>query len=791
MSPRHFLHQSKRVAVVAALAVSLCGVAAHADPFGKTFIQDHCSDCHADGMKKGGFTFDKLGTDLTDAETMRRWVLVHDRVAKGEMPPKKEPRPAKAEQAAFLASLTDTLTKADDAQREVVLRRLNRTEYENTIRDLLGVNVELKGMLPEEVSAHGFDNVGEALATSEALIQGYLEAADAAIDAALGPAKQPEHIALRYPLSKDATNAMFRQTDAGVVLFSTGYCPSTVRQLRIRHDEKLTYRVRIHARAFQSDTPVVMSVHAGDVIVHRRPFFLVGYWDLKPGDMNVVEFTVRLGKGDTLHPMPYGTIGRPKDANTYDGPGIEIGDVEVEGPLEAWPPPSRAALLGDVDPAKGTLDDAKRIVARLLPRAFRRDTKPDEVEPYAALMKAALDDGRPFLDAVRLGVKAVLVSPEFLFLDEPTRTKAAKASGAEIDDFAVASRLSYFLWSSMPDAALLDAARSGRLREPGAMAAQVERMLKDAKAAAFVENFVGQWLDQRNIDFTEPDKKLYPEFDEALKEAMLGETRAYFARMLREDRSVLEFIDSDWTVVNERLAQLYGIDGVTGTTLRVVDLPKDSLRGGVLTQASVLKVTANGTNTSPVLRGVWVLDNILGEPAPPPPPGIPAVEPDIRGATTLRQQLDQHRNSERCATCHAKIDPPGFALESFDPIGGYRTWYRSLGEGEKLDVYANEAARHAHVRVAYRKGLPVDCTGELPGSGPFEGIRDLKAMLMKQPDRITRCVTRKLMVYALGRGDGFSDRPEIERIVAANAAQGHGLRTLVHQIVESPTFRQP
>jgi len=754
----------------------------------QAFLENHCYDCHGEGMKKGGLAIDALGRDLSDAETMRRWVLIHDRVAAGEMPPKKKAQPAAAVQRKFLSNVSTWLADAHRRQREVVLRRLNRVEYENTVRDLLGVDVELEGMLPEEVSAHGFDNVGEALASSEALVQGYLEAADAAIDEALGTAKAPPRIELRYPLAEDATNKMFRKTDAGVAVFSSGYCPTTVRKLRIRHEEKRTYRVRLHARAFQSKEPVVLYVHAGDVIVHRRPFFLVGYWDLKPGGMSVVEFTVRLGRGDTIHPRPYGTINRPKDAKTYDGPGIEFGDVEIEGPLEAWPPPSRAALLGGVDPAQGTLADAKRIVARLLPRAFRREVASAEVEPYVALMKTAMDGGRPFVEALRLGIKAVLVSPEFLFLEEPARAKQAKVAGAEIDDFALASRLSYFLWSSMPDASLFAAARSGRLRRSAELREQVERMLKDEKAEAFIENFLGQWLDLRDIDFTEPDGKLYPEFDEALKHAMLGETRKVFKRMLREDRSLLEFVDADWTVLNERLAEHYGIDGVRGCEFRVVKLPKDSVRGGVLTQASVLKVTANGTNTSPVLRGVWVLENIMGEPAPPPPPGVPAVEPDIRGATTLRQQLDKHRDSERCAACHAKIDPPGFALESFDVIGGHRTWYRSLGAGERVEKFRD---KHSRIRVAYKKGLDVDPTGELAGAGSFEGVRGFKALLLKQPDRVARGLTHKLLTYATGRGLGFSDRPEIERLVSSVSRKNYGLRSLIHEVVQSESFRRP
>lgn len=343
----------------------------------------------------------------------------------------------------------------------------------------------------------------------------------------------------------------------------------------------------------------------------------------------------------------------------------------------------------------------------------------------------------------------------------------------------------------MPDDALLDVARKNQLSNLAVLRQQVERMLKNPKAVAFTQNFTGQWLDLRDIDFTEPDKKLYPEFDEALKYGMLNETRLYFERILRDNRSLLEFVDADWTILNQRTARHYGIEGVSGNKFRVVQLSPQSKRGGVLTQASVLKITANGTNTSPVTRGVWVLDNILGEPPPPPPPGVPAVEPDIRGATTLREQLAKHRNTERCASCHRKIDPPGFAMEIFDVIGGERTFYRSLGEGERLNIYASFAAEYAHVRVGYRKGPSVDSTGELIGSGPFKDIGEFKRMLLKQPERIARGLTKKLMVYALGRPLGFSDRPDMENLVDRIAKQNYGFRSLVHEITQSDSFRRP
>lgn len=744
------------------------------------YFRKYCADCHLDGSSKGGLDLAALTGDVKDAETLRRWVRIYDRVHGGEMPPPRKERAGAAEQDAFLQSLGAGLTRADLARRKVVLRRLNRTEYENTVRDLFGAFTEVRDLLPEDASLHGFDTMGEAMAASAELIQAYLQAADVVLDAAYGPEKEPKKVALKFPLLQDVKqhlSDLFRETPDGVALFGTGYCPSIPRSFLCRDDG--TYRVRVHAKAFQIERPVVMSVHSGDVIVHRRPYHLVGHYELPPDRMTVIEFTDRFGKGDTFHPKPFGTGGGGRKDHT--GPGIVIGDIEVEGPLEPWPPPSRAIITGGADPVKGTLDDARKVLLELLPRAFRRPVAPAAAEPFLALVKAELDAKRPYRDALRVGLKAVLTAPEFLFRKEP-------AAAGGVDDFAVAVRLSYFLWSTMPDAALLDAAGRGELRSPAGLRAQAERLLKDPKAAAFTHNFTGQWLRLRDIDFTEPDHKLYPEFDELLKASMVAETESTFDEILKNDRSLLEFIDADWTILNRRLADHYGIPGVEGLELRRVTLPKDSPRGGVLTQGAVLKVTANGTNTSPVVRGVWVLDRILGQPAPPPPPGIPAVEPDIRGTTTLREQLAKHRSVPSCAGCHSKIDPPGFALENFDVIGGWRDRYRSVGVGDRVDKFADITAK---VRVQYRLGPPVDASGELAGGAAFKEIREFKKLLLRDKDGLASALAGKLLSYALGRPLGFSDRAEIARTVAAVKPGNYGFRSLILEIVQSPGFRAP
>ena len=397
------------------------------------------------------------------------------------------------------------------------------------------------------------------------------------------------------------------------------------------------------------------------------------------------------------------------------------------------------------------------------------------------MTSAALDEGRSFEDSLRLGLKAILCSPHFLFLDEPGHDR--------ISQHALASRLSYFLWSSMPDDALTSLADQGLLENPEVLRDQVERMLDDPKARALTDNFVGQWLNLRDIDFTSPDQQLYPEFDELLRISMVEETHRFFRELMEQDLSIVNFIDSDFTFLNQRLAEHYGIDGIRGQRLRKVILPNDSVRGGVLTQASVLKVTANGTNTSPVVRGVWVLQSFLGQDIPPPPSGVAAVEPDIRGATTLRQQLERHRNDSSCSVCHHRIDPAGFALENFDVIGGWRQRYRTLGE--KGDRPGFKQDPHTYAWIRYRLGLPVDASGRTAGGETFDDIRQFKRILMEQDEVFARGLTGKLLTYALGRRIGFSDRPEVGRIVKATADRNYGLRTLIHEIVQSDLFRRP
>jgi len=341
---------------------------------------------------------------------------------------------------------------------------------------------------------------------------------------------------------------------------------------------------------------------------------------------------------------------------------------------------------------------------------------------------------------------------------------------------------------SLPDAELMTLARQNKLHQPAELQKQVERLLRDPKAQRFVDHFTGQWLRMRDIDFTTPDMKLYPEFDELLKISMVEETHRFFEEILQHDLNLMNFIDSDFVMINERLASHYGISGVRGQKFRRVKLPEESVRGGVLTQASVLKVTANGTNTSPVLRGAWIMENLFGTPSPPPPSNVPAVEPDTRGAVTIRQQLSKHRAIPSCAVCHNKIDPPGFALENFNAIGGWQDRYRTMGAGERPKI---KRAPHTYGWVRYKIGLPVDASGITTDGQRFQDVRDFKAIILNNPDLIARGLTRKLLTYAIGREMGFSDRDEINQLVTNVADKNYGFRSLIHEIVQSDLFRRP
>ncbi|MBI1314768.1 DUF1592 domain-containing protein [bacterium] len=685
---------------------------------------------------------------------------------------------------------------ADDGR--VVMRRLNRVEYENTVRDLLGVHVELQELLPLDSSRDGFDNVGEALHVSSFLMEKYLEAASTALDVAIANGSQPQLIKRRYSLKtthqvRTTTEDVFWKSDDHdrVVMFSSSAWQS-VSLTPFYPKDRGDYRFRICTSAVNSDgKPMTYRVDAGLMLMTGRPH-LVGYFDAPAGEPAVVEFVDSLEPRNTIRLLPYGLASAQEvkkvGAAEWAGPGLAVEWIEVEGPLhDRWPPESHRRIFGDLPQKPAPIynqrdrvevvsddpvSDATTIVRRFASRAFRRPATDEEVASFVAVIADRLDEGQSFEQAVRVGLLAVLVSPEFLFLHE---------TPGRLDDYAIASRLSYFLWSTMPDDELLDLAQRQQLTQQEVLRVQVDRMLDDPRAAAFHHNFVGQWLSLRDIDFTRPSGLLYPEFDDMLKASMVREAELFFAELLKEDLSVTNIVASDFSMLNGRLAQHYGIDGVDGWEFHRTPLPPGSHRGGVITMAGVLKVTANGTYTSPVTRGAWVLDRILGTPPSLPPESVDGLVPDTRGTTTIREQLAKHRAIESCAGCHEEIDPPGFALESFDVIGGWRDLYRLSGwrrDSEQITVNG---------RKIYL-GDEVDSADVLPDGRSFRGIDEFRQLLLEDKDQLARAITERLLTYGTGAASASSDFAEINAIVDRVRAKDYGLRSLIHEIVTSDLF---
>lgn len=780
------------------------------------FIDRHCAGCHDAVEKEGGLDLTALTFDWNDAASFATWVKVHDRMRDAEMPPKKKARPPAGESAALLAWLDGMLASANAAQQaregRTPARRLNRDEYQNTLRDLLGVAVDYRLLLPEDGRAHGFDKVGSALHVSAEHLQAYLAAASAAMDEAVvtGPAPQTiqKHFLQRFQylggdtpggrrFKKNAANTFHDAPDA-LVRFGDFVDPIVSSPANFTVKIAGTYRFRVHARAWQSDQPVKARIKAGSPKDDSSggSARVVGYHEFTPAG-NTVEVAVSLRPGETLRVAPVGIAGFGRDeesgrvsfrklgttASLYQGPGLAMEWVDVEGPLlPAWPPQSHQRIFGPLDFAQATPADAERVLRGFLPRAFRRPIGDEEVRHYLRIHEMATAEAG-FSAGIKIALQAALCSPYFLYLHAPA---------GPLDDYALAARLSYFLWSSAPDDELAGLAAEGGLRQPTVLRQQVERMLRDAKAHAFSESFTAQWLDLRNILATTPDIRLYPEFDELLEWSMVKETRLFFDEVLAHDLSVTSFVQSDFAMLNDRLATHYGIPNIEGVAFRKVALPADSVRGGVLTQASVLKVTADGTTTSPIKRGAWVMDRIVGRPPPPPPAGISAVEPDIRGAKSIREQLAQHRTDQTCNACHAKIDPPGFALESFDVIGGARDRYRGAGpQQDSIDLTLPLTfllENHGPHRQNVGLGATVDASGEMPDGRPFRDFPDFRQQLLADKDQLARALAAHLVTYATGAAPHYADRAVIEQILARARPRDFGFRTLIHEIVQSPIF---
>ena len=794
----------------------------------RVFLGNYCADCHADGASEGHFDLGSLQDDLGDVAAHATWVRLWDRVAAGEMPPADAEQPPGQVRSEFTRSLGQSLAESHRDRRGTVLRRLNRREYENTLNDLFGTRLSLASMLPEDGRSEEFDTVGEALEISDVQLERYLQAIDRVLEEAveMGPAPaQPETRRASYAETRGADKFLGNQwllLDDGAVVFfrRLGYPSGMLREANTARRGR--YRIRITGYAYQSNRAITFAVGATTFARGaEKPTF--GFYSLPPpdgdGNPTTIELEAWIEERYMIEVTPFGISDdhyeiKRDGIENYRGPGLAILGIELEGPLaQAFPSRGHRLLFDGLDrreieprdPAERrrrndvprfeiVSEDPERDVRRVLHRvaeaAFRRPVtaaigshtgggsvsgRAGELRRYVQLFRSEREAGQDIESALKTAVAAIFCSPDFLFLREPE---------GRLDDHALAARLAYLLTRTTPDGELRRAADEGRLAaDPAELDRHVARLIGGTHFSRFVEDFTDAWLDLREIEFTSPDRNLYPEFDPYLQDSMIAETRSFFRELVRGNHPVRNLLRPAFAMLNERLAEHYGIEGVNGPEIRPVPQPPGSVRGGLLGQASVLKVTANGTNTSPVVRGVWVSERILGFRPSPPPPSVPGVEPDIRGTTTLREQLARHRDTDDCRGCHAVIDPPGFALESFDPIGGWRDRYRSLGEGEPVSKIID--AR----KVRYKRGLPVDASGVTADGFSFAGFREFRDGLCEDESRLARTVVTKLLTFGTGREMGFSDRESIESIVRKAAGDGYRIQDLIYGVVRSEPFQ--
>ncbi len=843
----------------------LPAVSTAAGPSPQEFMAANCLDCHGPDTKEGDLDITALSVNLTDPKVFATWQKMHDRVEKGEMPP--ETKLTKKDTESFLAALRNLLAGADrkaiDSEGRAVVRRLNRYEYENTLRDLLDAPyLQIKDMLPEDGELHRFNKVGEALNVSHVQMSRYMQTADTILRQVLAIDTNPpkpvdkkvyarednsfnrkiaysefnrsperstfpligyeadletlkncdEKKETKGPFGVGEANPEIREKEAmGVV--ASNYEPIEVGFSNFRAPYSGRYRISFKTYTFWAhpDNPknwwkpsrekISIGRRSEPVSVYSltHPGILrkVGAFDAQI-EPSVSTIEVDLLKNDMLRVDAVRLFrSRPPawhnpNATPEGQPGVAYQWMQAEGPLNVeFPNAGHKLLFGDLKFTKkgNSIDvtsdnparDANKLMANFMRRAYRRPVQAEQVRPFVELVGEAMKSGSNFRDAMITGYTAVLCSPGFLYLEEEP---------GELDSFAIASRLSYFLWNSAPDDELRSAAMNKALSTPQQLDAQVERMIKDPKFDRFITAFLDYWLDLRKSLDTTPDENLYADYylDDALIESAVDESRAFFKQLILENLSTKNIIQSDFVMINERLATHYEIPGVTGVELRKVPVPKGNPRGGVLTQAAVLKVTANGTTTSPVVRGAWMMERILGMPPSPPPKNIPAIESDTRGAKTIREQLALHRSQEACNSCHTKIDPVGFALEAFDVVGGARDKYRAIDEKSKVKLVQGYGKNGQAFK--FHEAQRIDTSGELPdGMGKFKNVDELKRSLLIQDRLVARNMTEQLLVFATGTGTRFSDRYEIDRILDKAQADDYGMRTIIHEIVKSPLFK--
>jgi hypothetical protein len=885
----------------------------------RTFISESCARrCHNSEKKVARLDLTTLAYDPDDRGNFALWVKVHDRAAAGEMPPEDAKQPDPAERKAFVADLAHTFIASEERQMagegRAIQRRMNRFEFENALRDLLGIPMaQIASQLPQDGEAYRFNKSAEALDVSYLTMQRFISAADFAMRQAISQKlTQPPKAVVKLYARDEPSLLRFRPAENGTLPDRLAFpvldshAQPEVRQGRApisspatREREAIGKVSSIFSDAgrysWSFRAPATGRYHvklAGYSIwvggggigrwfyegqgAQKAPVYHLPLWhrpeldEVWPGRNNEpigfyasgngqtrpiggadftpkptvcdVDVTLVAGEGVQTDAMRlFRTRVNGTDEQyvnplaTEDGmPGYAVQWIQLEGPfydddytsgyrllfgdlplrrltakgpgvsLEGIPGiggggarglggrgpgggrggfgrgaagVSESAAVVEVD-SPNPKEDAPRLLKNFMSLVYRQPIEESDLRRFQALFEGQFAKGYGFAKSMLAAYSAVLASPRFVFIEERP---------GKLDDMALATRLSLLLWNSTPDAALRELATRGQLHNADVLRTQTRRLLDDPRSRRFVDAFTDYWLDLRKIDETSPSSTIYNDYelDDPLKFAAVEETQLFFNELVRADLPARNVVDSDFTFLNERLANHYGIAGVSGATLRKVTLPPGSPRGGVMTQAAVLKVTANGTTTSPVIRGHWITERILGIETPPPPPTVKAVEPDIRGAVTIRQQLEKHRADRTCATCHNVIDPSGFALESFDVMGAYRQRYRAVSD----DVPPVKGYGMNGQKLEFHWGLPADSSGELPDGRAFKDVRELKKLLVSDQMTIARNLVRQLSIFATGAPVRFSDRDEIEAVLARAKGSDYGVRTMIEELVQSQLFR--
>ncbi|WP_206028649.1 DUF1592 domain-containing protein [Thalassoroseus pseudoceratinae] len=760
------------------------------------FLNEHCTVCHEGDSADGGLDLTTFQRNAGSEASLDRWVRIFDRVHHQEMPPADSNTVSSKERTEFLKTTESWLRQRQQTawKREgrVRGRRLTNYQLERTLHDLLGVDIPLAERMPDEPDNNVFKTIADGQAMSHFQLEQHLRIVDLALDEAIRRAIQGDNVWTKtldaQKISRRNPRRRTREPeviDGHAVTWSSrlifyGRLPATT----AREDGWYRFTVRAKGLNLPEDYGVWCTVRRGKCVSSAPLLPWVGSFEATK-ETQEWTFETWLPRGEMIEIRPGddtlkmarfagGQVGTG-EGTPQNVPGVAIEQIVMErfhqGPssdevrrilFDDLPVKTDAKKRGGWVVSKNRKADIERLMRRFATRAFRRPVEDAAILPYVQMAQQSLDDGNSMVSALRTGYRALLCSPRFLYLQE---------TPGQLDSYAIASRLSYFLWNSMPDDELLQLAEADRLQDETVIRQQVERMLTSPKGQQFVEDFASQWLDLDEIDFTTPDRRLYPGFDVIVQESMVAETLTFLQTMLEKNQSVTRIIAADESYLNERLARYYGIDGVSGDDMQPVNFQtQDHHRGGLLTQGAIMKITANGTNTSPVIRGVWVSERLLGREIPPPPASVPAIEPDIRGAKTIREMLEKHKSDPSCAGCHVHIDPPGFALENFDPSGRWRDRYTVL-KGRKRS-----------------KGPKIDPGYVRPDGQKFESLAEYQKLLLEDPEQIAANVAGQLLTYGTGAPVEFADRPAIKQAVEETASDDYGFRSLVKAVATSPSF---